>query len=215
MTNGYTPDSVVRQALQNTGIGELSRRHPDLQRIGRRTRSTRLSSLDDDDSGWRSERITYTVGDTILVAAFCVTDFGMPKGTYSGVITPVDVERARTVSARAREVANTRYEKKLAAWEKKHPNPSVVDNFSRPMPEGILGDRGQQYGILVDSQRDTNLYTARIEELVIQYVHRDAIMNVEKHAKTTEMTKDQLLEVMNTLKGQYTVERHCLKKSWF
>lgn len=224
MAEEYVLDSVVRQALQETKLGEFSRAIPNLQTVERGGLSSLFRGIEsvyaEDDplsliSPWGvNARITYTLGDKLFVAAFCKEEFGMPRGKYVGLITAKDRERADARRYGIQEQTDKKYQRELAVLERKNEgkkSPSFLRDITMPMIGGIPLDYGQKYGILVDSHSDKKLYTARVETIIIQYIHHDAIMNIELHEETTEMTREQLLKAMDILKERYTVETGYLK----
>lgn len=83
---------------------------------------------------------------------------------------------------------------------------TLTAQADKPVKVCTPGVAQGQWGVLVDSYKDNEWLTARLDRVVIQYVHPDAVMNIDHHKKTTDLTGEALLRVMEKLKAQYTVE---------
>ncbi|MEK6868481.1 MAG: hypothetical protein AABX98_06685, partial [Nanoarchaeota archaeon] len=157
-------------------------------------------------SGRPNGKIIYALDETLNVVGYCHTESGIRKRSDPlHMITPEAVQRYETAARKQREKEDRRYKREHAAWErrnKKHTQPFT----SQPIPSQRVGVEGANYGVLVDSYKDTEWHTARLERVVIQYVHPDAIMNIERLKETTDISGKALLRAMEVVRARYNVE---------
>lgn len=209
MDREYILDTVVREALKEAGLGEFSR-------------STFFGRREDDEDAFRSmmeslgrgenAKIKYALGNTLTIVGDCVTTLGIrKKSDPRELMTEEGVKRYQVAAKKQTAQEDAQYRRELAAWKKKDAkrNPAfrnIAPNIGRPLNSHAVEVYGAEAGVLVDSYKDKDWFTAQFERVVIQYVHPDAIMNLTNHRQTTDLTGEALLKVMTELKARYDVE---------
>src|SRR3989338_8833418 len=190
MEEQHTLDSIVREAVQQAKLGEFSRK-------------TSYEREEDDISehlrmhfGRVNGKIIYEMVDTVTVIGYCHKVHGIRKRSDPlHMITPESVERYEAAKRKQRKKEDEKYKREYARWEKSvanlaHNHP--FRNLNMPLNAHTVGVDGQVDGVLVDSYKDKNWLTARLDKIDIQYVHPDAIMNIERFRKKTDITGEPL-----------------------
>lgn len=203
MEEQHILDSVVREALKATELGDFSRSTFFGRREGR-------SYIDSVLLLGRREyaKIEYTLGNIVVVRGDCFTTRGMKrKNTPEHIITERDRARYEKACEAYRQKEDRENQKKTEAWEN-----AKQKGLSRTLHPPLAGHRvypittGVVEGVLVDSYKDKEWRTAQFERVVIQYVHPDAVMNIDTHKQATRLTGETLLGVMDGLQKKYGVE---------
>ncbi len=204
----YTRDSVVREAIEQTGVRDFERTFS-FRKIY--TESRRLGAMPSPRVEGKIEYGFVTEDQTkvLTIIGNCVSGTGIRrKNAPENLMIGKDVDKYRAARERNNTQENVHDEEELAAGENNNPitkgNMFFRDVGRLVQRRSIKGPPGQ-YGVLVDSYKDREWYTAQLGSILIQYVHPDAIMNIDKHIKTTDLTGEALLKVMEKLKAQYNV----------